>query len=329
MLYKKYPFIKSYEEALRDSTGAVIPFKDLMRDSELVERARRSILNSIKQGVWEGSGYSVEEEIMVFYLSLSIVKGVGDPTISSRFLRAVREAIKRLVEKEDARTLTSLLALAGLEPREAKERMEWLVDVKNGRVYMKELIVAVPLNRYLSVIAVSDEALLHPSNSFIKNGVVYLDLPRLKSLASLVLIELAEKRLHEVEPAPHELISNIAGEIRDLIAARVRPENIPACIRELEHRVASGSELRDDEIYTIITFYYSIKAPKDRVKQVLAMLTRGDERLAESILRAVMLETGGYAPFTCEELKRRGICTCTDDLINEYYSTLNKRKNKK
>ena len=120
-------------------------------------------------------------------------------------------------------------------------------------------------------------------------------------------------------PPQTPLFEKLVEEVRALEvkeATGFDEELLPECVKQIIAR-STARRLSDEEVYVLLTFLSSIGAPREYVSKLLVETGLADRDRA-GVIAESLSKVRGYTPFKCEELKARGICDCTEDLVREY-----------
>ncbi|MCS7107141.1 MAG: hypothetical protein NZ902_03445 [Acidilobaceae archaeon] len=318
MSLRKFPFLANPRElaaGLLQRAGALEEMA-----GELAELCKARLEAVAKGEEWRERG-SVEEEAISFWLVLMALREGGSVRLLERAIKAEVEKARRHIERAELEELIGLARSMGIEVKAEAIEIPW--TVQGGKVVRRRLNVAVRAASYLSYVAGTREAALRLTNSFLLGGWVYMDLQLFRLFLAEALPKYILRGLREIEAPEGRVFSELvrkasAAEAR---ASGVREELFPRCILDLMAK-ARLSSLSGDEVFVLLSFLRAIGAPRGYLEEVLRELglARGRERL---VARA--LEKVSAAPYTCEELKRRGICSCTENLVSEYLKARRRR----
>ncbi|MEN2999836.1 MAG: hypothetical protein ABDH61_04600 [Acidilobaceae archaeon] len=310
MSLRKFPFLADPRElaaGLLQRTGALEEITE-----EVGELCKARLEATLKGEPWEGRG-EVEEAIS-FWLTLMALREAGSVRLLERAIKAEAERARKLIERAELEELVSLAKAMGVEAK--LEAIEFPWAIQGGKLVKRKLNVAVRAASYLSLVAGTREARLKLVNSFLLGGWVYMDLPLFRLFLAEAVPKYILRRLREMEVPEGRVFSELVrkASAAEAKAEGVREELFPKCILDIMAK-ARVSGLNEDEVFVLLSFLRAIGAPRGYLEELLGELgiAGGRERLV-----AKALERISASPYSCEELKRRGICSCSEDLVSEY-----------
>lgn len=319
-LLKKFPFLEPLPEAIELVAGEQPPrgLNILLSHGGVVARAA-SKLSAVLGGRYPwGIDETVEDSLAssaVFFLAVAAAGGSS----ASRVLDSLSRLISGVVEGLDARSLIEALSRAGVRVELVNLSIPWL-ETGSG---VTPLILQwrVHVSSFLAVSAGSEEPLLALSNQFLKAGWVYLDISRLRALASRALYLAARSRLEEAASlledwAPPEPLRRLAALVKLKLGSEKLPysrETLPPCISRLLGRLESGRGLSDEEAYTLLTFLSRLEMPGDEEARLASLM--GLEREA---FTSILAAASRYPVPSCGSLSKAGVCKCRGSLLESY-----------
>ena len=318
---KKYPHLVDPWSYASLKLGFDRAFEVIASDEHFIGLALRRI-KLANEGLPDEISTSTEDEVFSFWLSLLSLKAAGSVYLLNRVVDAEVNRISRFLEDEE--DLVGVARALGVRVEVRSISFPWVV-VK-GKVIRRVLDFAVPVRDFLRCAAGSKFEELRLVNNFVKGGYVFLDRRRLvKLLAEASRRAIVEKLKMEAPETPlfERLVEEVkALEVRE--ATGFDEELLPECIKQIIAR-STARRLSDEEVYVLLTFLSSIGAPREYVSRILVETGLAGRDRAEVIAESLS-KVRGYTPFKCEELKARGICDCTEDLVREYTSRVRRRR---
>ncbi|MCX8195589.1 MAG: hypothetical protein N3F67_00670 [Acidilobaceae archaeon] len=315
MSLRKYPFLADP----RDVAAATFQSHNALEEaaSELFEICVRRLEAIARGEAYEARG--AEEEVLSFWLSLMALREAGSTRLLERALRREGERLYALLEGASLEELVGLASAMGAEVKREALEIPWAIQ--RGKEVRIRLEVAISAPSYLSLVAGTREERLKLVNSFLLGGWVYMDARLLRLFLKEALPRYLLRRLRELEP-PEGRFIELVMKARALEAreAGVREELFPKCIVDLLAK-ARVSVPSDEEVFVILSFLRAIGAPSAYVEELLRETGLGAGR--EGVIAAALARLE-VSPYSCKELKERGMCECEEDLVKEYLRALRK-----
>ncbi|MEM4511686.1 MAG: hypothetical protein QXK97_00060 [Acidilobaceae archaeon] len=279
---------------------------------ERIRAAREGWLQSFVEKL------DLDSQVYTFWIALLALREAGSVRLLDEFIERELELARRHLDSEEDRDVLRIAESLGLRVKPAELRVA-VSRRERGELLYKVFGYAIPLRDFLRVSSKSRAGELRLVNNPVRDGVVYLDGETLRLLVSEAFRARLAEKLREIEapesPAFRELAEKLR-EIEALALSGLDELSLPQCIRELATK-ASKESLSDLEAHTIVSFLKASGAPRDAVAVMLKKLGLADERVAETIARALE-EIEAPGPLRCEELRKRGVCDCDRDLTLEY-----------
>ena len=316
LTYAKYPFIVDFKSYVQKVYGYEASLSELAADKTLAKLARTRLELAAKgDGLPAAISPTTEEEVLSFYLALAAAAALKSRRLLDALADAEARRVRALLDGEDQDSLLALASALKVTARASTARI-LVARSRSGRAIYKALPYSVKLGDYLKIIAGLDDPSWSLVNSMVDAGWVYLDENRFKDLLSIasrkVILELAS-RLAE-EGAAVESLAVDAARLVELKSAGLRPVEeideslLPPCMAELAKDPASKG---DEGLYAYLSFLAAVGASADTLAKVLAAARRVDDLEAARALVEAMLKQGlgtTYAPYTCEAMRKRGLC---------------------
>jgi len=318
---KRYPHLVDPLSYASSRLGISGGLEVLAGEEHLVSLALRRLKLALEGGLPEELSPSADDEVFSFWLLLLALKASNSVYVLGRILDAEVERVERFLKAEDVESLASIARVLGVRVEFKPISFPWLVI--KGRVSERPLEVAVPVEDFLRYASRSKLEELRLVNNFVKGGYVYMDKERLVKLLSEASRLYIVEKLKAMEAPENPVFQRLVEEVRKLEALEAsgfREELLPSCVRGI---IASSKarRLSDEEAYVVLSLLSSIGAPVEYVERLLVEMGLASVKEARVIAEA-LLKVRGYTPFKCEELKSRGICECSEDLVREYQARL-------
>jgi len=327
----KYPFMISLEKAAELELDYLGPIEVLLEEDEAVARARERLETILREGrAPQSQGETTWDNIIAFHAALAAAAKSG----SLRLLYTVVEAEVGRVQKfltpgergefewGEFNWLAKRLGIQVL--KEARE-IPWLVGKRSrGKVVYKYLIAAVPVDVYLDVVKHARGGEWRLTNSFLLDGLVYLDYilasEFILQYVRKIILQLAEKYQELELPRLEALGQEYASKLDYALEPGFDEASIPACIAEVLGRLRRG-EAGPLDLYVAATFLANVGAPPEVLAQALYQGGYASVPVARLAAEVLMEEARRYTPLRCEVLRGEGVCReCAGEgPLNEYY----------
>ncbi|MCE4604908.1 MAG: hypothetical protein F7B20_08130 [Aeropyrum sp.] len=319
MLAKKYPFllplgriagivVGGYGEASLDL---------LAGDEDLVRLGFRRAVAAVEGWLGYPFGSSLEEELASFALSLSIAARAG-PRALRKVVEGEASRAVVLLKREPPDVIAEVLAAAGFPVERRLLEVPWVED--RGRIVRLSLGWRMGVSSFLKLSAYSGSAELRMPNQMVMDGFVYMGDSRLREAAVAAARMAVEARAGEAAILESMLIEDYSSMLGVMVegGAPIVVEALPPCISRIVSKASRGEALTWGEMYLLLSFMASIRAPPQAIEEILRpSLGESARGVAWAYSR---LEPTRYQVPSCEALGRMGICECRGSLVKDYVS---------
>ena len=309
MRLRDYPFLVDLNEFTLKELGFRPSLKLVSSDPRIVELA----LNTIKaaaSGKAPPTPSDSVEAVLSFYLTLGLSKLIGASALEA-VAKVIAEVAYNNLHHEDDDEIVAIAGKAGIPVMKEPIRLRWSLD-RSGRVRYKILPFKVPVYAYLKAIAGTEDPKLSLVNQMLAGGYVYLNREILILLLKERFYKLIKERAEGIDASdlPEDLIAKARTTyeraIRERSGIKWVPEALPECVKEALRFIREGNA-RNEHVYLAATFIGALSLNEDEVRNLLGLdtdswLIRGLVNLSREASRL------GYTVYTCEALKRLGLC---------------------
>ncbi len=319
----KYPFSAETKEVIGEEEFTLERL-DSEWGKQVVERAKRRVLEAIKRGVVDVNVdlASLDLEILSFPVARLIVACIDNPFLTTRYAIAESKRLNFLLLREDEKTLLKL----------AKE----LLGVDIGRVELKigdEIsstcitLYKVPMNIYVSLSSNFNDPRWRLVNRVVLNGFVYVKKEELIRLTSEALKEaIISRRPHlpaklplSIKEAVNELLPLLAREEKSVeLAGGLVKEALPPCIRILLEQLLAGANLSHAARFTLVSFLSKIGLGEEEIFQLFSRIPDFNPDKTRYQIEHILGKRGSgtkYIPPNCRTMKTYGLCPSTRDKL--------------
>lgn len=322
-MLREYPFLADPLEYAIKVAGSVKGVGIVFSDERIRGLALRRIELSLRgEGLPRYMGGTTEDEVFSFWLSVAAAIASGSQRILSSLVDAEIERARRMLAREPPHSLIAVASRLGLKVVRRRVELPWLYV--EGRIVMKTLDLAVPLNQYLKYSPPGGREEWALTNSLVRGGLVFLEARKIVELS----LEAARRRIRSEGARVAELgipaVKELASEAIEA-ARRVELESYPTpsesseCIREVIEKLKAG-EAGDESIYVLLSFMASAGFPPEIMEKAIleAGIASGDE--AKNIALSLSKLGEHFYPYKCEVLREKGICKCDHDILSSALS---------
>ena len=316
LTYAKYPFVVDLRDYVTKVYGYEASLAELASDQALARLARARLEMAAKEGKLPAAiGSTTEESVLSFYLALAAASASGSRRLLEALANAEAERVRALLDTEDQDSLLALASALKVTARTSTTKV-LIARGRDGRGIYKALPYAVKLKDYLRVVGGLNDPSWSLVNSMVDEGWVYLDEARFKDFLSIAsrkaVLEIAS-RLAEEGAAVEDLAVD-AARLVELKSTGLGPVGevdeslLPPCMAELAKDPASKG---DEGLYAYLSFLAAVGASSDTLARVLAAARRASSlEAARELVKALLKQGLGttYAPYTCEAMRKRGLC---------------------
>ncbi len=316
------PYLISIEAFASKRLGGV-PVRVLLSDPDIIEVGKRLVRLIVKE---EKLTLDVDPSLAVpgFHAVLAAAARANNTLLIKTIADAVRRDALTFFYRLDQDRLSIISKRLGIGISASSLSIPWLVE--NGRVIHKRLEYSVSLPDFLGLAARSNSKLLQLSNSFLLDGMVYLDKPRLVLLLAEAcywrvfrLVEDYSEKYSDIK-ALDEIVEEAGRALSSRGSRPIKEDWLPDCIRRLLASAPSRG-LNREEAYVLLSFFASLNADPYSVADILVKYKAAPPSAALNI-GDVLREMRGYAPYKCDSDVGRRVCSeCRKSgLLEEYFS---------
>jgi DNA primase large subunit len=325
-----YPFLASLDDFAIRNLGFRVTLRMLASDESIASTAL-SVIESSASGDYKiREPSSTEEAVLSFYLALGAAKLLGASALES-VASYYASLASRAMEYEDDKSLLAIARRLGVEIENASLSIPWSVG-RDGSIRVKIYNYSVRLPSFLRFAATRTPPGLELQNQMLLGGNVYLDKRLLILLLREAVRDLIYARARELDPS--EIAdTEFALRAREAYERAMRrrrgvkwdPNALPPCVENSLNSIASGSA-SGDQLYLAATFIGALSLTAMEIADALK-LQEDDVRVRGLVNLSKIAASKGFAPYTCEEAKRRGLCPLANDCrgpdpLREYFRRL-------
>ncbi len=334
--YSYYPFIADVDSII-DYRWPGASFTTLADPENVIGRRALSLLERIIRGRDIGkSKLSAEEEIVAYYVLISIVKALGDRRLVNRVAVAYSKHAYERLRHENIPTLIAIARRLGINIIEARDPPRIPVKIIRGTLAFISKPFAVYFKDYLKFSArLSGEPKYRIVNQIVHKGYVYLDkevFPRILEEAITIYIQ---KQISKLNVDPEELkpILEKAKEILNktnwyrIQVSREQAgkgeaigiidfELFPPCMSKLVEALRSGENLSHQARFTITAFLARIGMDVEDILDLFRNVPDFNEKIARYQIEHIAGLRGSrkqYMPYSCQTMKSLGLCPIVGD----------------
>ena len=320
-LLAKYPYLEPLTASVRRATGSG-SLSGLAGDERVLELGLARARSLAEGGV---PSFQSSTDSLAAFLGEAVLAVKAGHQASARVVELEYMIARRMIVggRESVDAALALVKAAGGRVERAGLKIPWAVD-GSGRRVPKILIARIHVASFLRIAApvAEREKGLSLSNSFLKEGYVYLDVERLRQLAAAAARKLVLDRLREAEAAANSIDGEVevyAVRLKRLLegAPPLRPDKLPHCIRFIAEKIRGGESVGEVELYTLITFLSKLEYSH----RVLAE-TLGLDNIAARNLTKALAKISSYPTPKCSKLAELRVCECRGNLLSEYLNSL-------
>jgi DNA primase large subunit len=271
-----------------------------------------------------------ETDALTQVLSTHAALAISALSESPRMIRRVTESIfvdtiKRL-SKMSTDVLANISKTLGVDLKRANVMLNWLVDDK-GKLIPLKLEFYLDLDKYLKITSASNSPELFLTNSFVRDGRVYLDRSRLVQLLAYAVRERVLRTIESYRNLENETLREkglkLAARFEAGERRRVRYDALPDCIE----RILKKGVRTDEEAYMIISFLLSVKPSRDDVEKFVLKSKLSSTLALENLVDAILGLQKTFTPYRCGSKGYERACglECEKGVLEEYYERVKKR----
>ncbi len=280
----KYPFLKSFEEAIKDFGG--IKFYDIIATNGQVLNDAKERIKKILEDSSVESFKKYRYSSLVFYTELLILAIINDRRIIEKVLQREAENFSKEISEESEDQFKELLKRLKV-PIEYKK-----ISYHNGNRKI-ELTYAIYFISYLTLSRNLKSSSLSLSQNILNKGYVYLD----KNRVLEILKNIIYNRLYQnIKPIS---LSEIPETLKDLII--VKNGKTPPCIDGLIRKQNKTSE----EIKILIIYKLNIN---NDLSSITTFLKENGIQDAENFINDILRKREKYILYSCKQMKEKSLC---------------------
>lgn len=309
----KYPFLNEAREYLRQS-GFGWEELDKPEMGEIIDMAAERILAGVN-GQINDSLNRYEKEILIFIVSLIMVKSIGmEPVLKKYALAEARRAEKFLTDDLKKQTEQQRRALFS---KIFEDLFSLRIDVaEDGRLFK------VKVTDYLLRSSHFHEQEWKIINRLVSRGFVYLDADEVVRLVRNELAVLIHDRVAAMSlPAVPPAIKEKADYLRTSLAPRLQYRTYavteyPPCVKHALEVMGRGENLPHSARVMLATYMLAIGKQTDEVVELFKNAPDFNEKITRYQVEHLAGTKGSrvkYSVPSCEKLRNENLCFATED----------------
>lgn len=280
----KYPFLKSFEEAIKEHGG--IKFYDIIANNGQVLNDAKERIKTILEDSSVESFKKYRYSSLVFYTELLILAIMNDRKIIEKALKKEAENFSKEISEESEDQFKELLKRLKV-PIEYKK-----ISYHNGNRKI-ELTYAINFISYLALSRSLKNSYLSLSQNILNKGYVYLDKNKVLEILKNVIYN---KLYQNIKPIS---LSEIPETLKDLII--VKNGKTPPCIDGLIRKQNKNPE----EIKILII--YKLNTNND-LNSIINFLKENGIQEAENYINEILRKKEKYILYSCKQMKEKNLC---------------------
>lgn len=311
--YARYPFLPEALEHLKEIGLTLEELSSTPLGMMILNKAKERLMKVIESGSYPLPDEDYRTEIAVFYASLLILAGVGDPRLSEKFAVAYSKNVylflRQDLEQGNSSTLFYIaISLLGWRVQQVEEGV--MIHYSNYVQAQPEYVGSWKLvNRLVErgYVFVNWQELARLLETGVKKYVISLikdvDIPT-------SLPENVYKAVEEVSAVWSSRQQDLRGIARKVYSEK-REGSLPPCMRELLRKQTSGENLSHSARFALASFLVSIGLSVDEILDIF----RSSPDFREDIARYQVEHIAGlrgsrvkYSPYKCDNMRSLGLC---------------------
>jgi DNA primase large subunit len=308
----RYPFLNEAGEYLRQSGFG---WEELDRPDmkEVIERAVERVQAGVA-GTVDDKVDRYEKEILVFLVTLILVKSVGmEPVLKKYALAEARRAEKFLTEDLKRQSEAQRRALFS---KIFEDLFGLRIDTADGRLFK------VKVSDYLVRSSRFHEQEWKMINRLVHGGFVYLDADETVRLVRSELAALISDRVHAMSlPALPQSIKEKADALRSELVPRYEYRthavtDYPPCVKHALEVMNRGENLPHSARLMLATYMLAIGKPVDEIVEMFKNAPDFNERITRYQVEHLAGSKGNrtkYSVPSCDKLRTQNLCFATQD----------------
>ncbi len=332
--YAKYPFTTSLESYAKRELGYYGSIEELLSDEEARRLAQARLEASLSQdGLPSMIGSTEWEEVLSFHAALAATALSGSLRLLRRLADAEAYRVKRLLSKEDMKSLLRLSRILGLNASLENLVINWLYSKRRKNVLPRLLQFSIPLPSYLRTASRLEDRKWRLTNSFLLSGKVYMDRESFEDFICASISEriadLAENYRDLEIPMLRDLGTRIASRLDSYYGpGPFDPSKLPACIKEIISSAREG-DLNSEKLYMLVTFLARINAPTEYLEEIIYSTGMVPRAVARVMAESLLEEAKQFRPYKCEVAVSKGVCSeCKDNILTEYWRAIRRGRDR-
>jgi DNA primase large subunit len=312
------PYLYDPLRLAEKTLGVSPPLTELLSEPEVLKRATEILEAAVKNGTLVLPDADMLTTTLSVHAALVLTSLSGSPFLMKNLVNAIYTHTLRVLSKSSSEELERIAKGLGLDLISENMSIPWLVD--GQRTIPLRLRYSLRIEEYLPLAVLSQNVELHLSNSFLRDGRVFLDRSRLVAL----LAEVTRARILSLLDEYRVLENRTLRETALKVAARLEAartgrslneQTLPACIREImENGVKS-----DIEAYILVSFLKAVNAQREDVERILLKSKAATPAALENITDAILAINRLYTPYKCDTEEAVRACrSCKEGLLREY-----------
>jgi DNA primase large subunit len=313
----KFPFLP---ETKRHITSLGIDVAELAEVERVVDRAMERVTAAFELGSYfsRKPGKHLEVEIASFPVSVMMVIGVKDHTLTERFALLEAQKIYEYLLDEKDETILGIAKLFHWRMRETEKPphpfsihfTDYLKNATRGRlVHDPEWKLA---NRLLheGQVHVTKKEVSRLLQEEVKKYIEDIASEKIPAIPENIQAAIEEIRSEFMKSKPH------LAEFDKIVKAE--ESQYPPCIKSLLDRTAKGQHLSHTERFTVVTYLLQQGVSPDGIINLFANVADFREDKTRYQVEHLAGQRGSqtaYRPYNCSTLKTHGVCPNPDDPI--------------
>ncbi|NPA99649.1 MAG: DNA primase large subunit PriL [Crenarchaeota archaeon] len=334
--YSYYPFIADVNSII-DYRWPGASFTTLADPENVIGKRALTLLERIIRGRDISRGQlSAEEEVVAYYVLISVVKALGDRRLINRVAIAYSKHAYEKLRHENIPTLVAIARRLGINIIETRNPPRIPVKIIRGTLAFISKPFAVYFKDYLKFSArLSGEPKYRIVNQIVHKGYVYLDkevFPRILEEAITIYIQEQINKLN----VDLEALKPILEKAREILSRTnwhrihvsieqggkseaigiIDFESFPPCMSKIVEALRSGENLSHQARFTITAFLARIGMDVDDILELFRNVPDFNEKIARYQIEHIAGLRGSrkqYMPYSCQTMKSLGLCPIVGD----------------
>jgi len=297
-----------------------IDLAELAEVERIVVRAKKRITASFEVGSYllQKPSKNLEVEVGSFPVSIVMVIGVKDNTLTERFALHEASRIYKYLQDEKNETLLSIAKIFDWEIRETKQTpyqfamnfSNYLKNASRGRLVHNREWKLVNRQLQKGEVYVSKREVCRLLQEEVKKYIEDIARKGISTIPQNIQEAIDEIKSRFMKLKPH------LSEFDKIVKAE--ESEYPPCIRKLLDRTVKGQHLSHTERFTLVTYLLHQNVSIDVIVNIFANVADFREnktRYQVEHLAGLKGSRTKYRPYNCSTLKTHGVCPDPNDPI--------------